>query len=601
MALSNSNELNLERGPENAENFEKHSFQQSPVVSLPSIGLPPLPSLEAVVVLRPDNKLIKRNLLIASNELNFVKPMQTGQSQMPLPPPLHAVGRTTDCKSESLQLDSVKEEEKDETTLFDANSSERGDVENSDPQRGGDSSRQPQQQSTTLSSTASGNNTALLHNLLTSSSTPSSSIVKVDTIQLTPSNNLLSNKQFSCPNIVNPPFAQIADCSQPNVPSSGYSLVPYVNLFDETLNDCNDSVVKTPSLINDDEFWNLYGPHNFSDQHDNFFENRTYRVYIGRYGDQLRVYKPLAVDRKTDTVIYKILGSYCDHFDSSVEDEVKKDPNGQWQDFIWPLSANRHQDNLKVIRRLIQDNPVPDRLPYVDLPSETEDLPTMPFSVRLKRKKSQVKPNLGDKKRKNSKKGKKRPIKSQKGTKKLDQSVQNRMPTSSASVSEFNEEIYSQARFRVLDPNEAMSDDEHYFSDNSNLNDPASLEKELEMLKDLSDSTEQELLTVATGLRRYRANRKRRNDSVDSDKSKRPLTTSKGVQPAHCPYCLQLFSATFNAKLHFNGRYKNNEKHISCKKRQEMGDQNLSPIICSSDCLICQVKNQTVDDDDDHQ
>lgn len=52
----------------------------------------------------------------------------------------------------------------------------------------------------------------------------------------------------------------------------------------------------------------------------------------------------------------------------------------------------------------------------------------------------------------------------------------------------------------IEDSNKDMSDDEQYFSDNSNMNDRANLEKEMEMLKDFSDSTEQELLTVATGL-----------------------------------------------------------------------------------------------------
>jgi hypothetical protein len=359
----------------------------------------------------------------------------------------------------------------------------------------------------------------------------------------------------------------------------------------------------TKKCCSDEEFWRHYGPHNLYDQNVSHFENRTLRVYVGRYGDQVRVFKPIGVVRKNQSVLCRILGVYCDFVDSLSTQQVQSERDARLRDFIWPLSADRHADNVTTIRRLIRENPVSERLPYVDLPSGV--VPAKSFSIRVKRKHpSDALQN-----------GVQSAIyhaRSSNGPKSISEaSLESHDycepgPSRRSEDYEYLQGDFTESEFNPLRSglNDSPMEEEDEFADDGEdddeddgnefdfdaADDIASAEKEMIMLAKLAERTEQELRAVATGLKRFSKKDQSFGDSDEGKTKKKRTTNGKGIQPAHCPYCMQLFSATFNAKLHYNGRYKGNGKHISCKKRQEMGDQNLNPIVCIPNCLVCEAQ-----------
>ena len=197
------------------------------------------------------------------------------------------------------------------------------------------------------------------------------------------------------------------------------------------------------------------------------------------------MFKPVCIVRETGSLRCKIIGTYCVDLNRIYPNQKLPD------DFIWPLDANRHEENVRTIRQLIKDNPV-DQLPYVD-----ENL-------------VQFKPFTLD-----------------------DQTDSDEEPNANMDL---NCKILKKSKL-----------------DKTNI------------IKDTCNLT---------------------NQQYDSNKRKQSAKSS--VRPSHCPYCLQRFSATFNAKLHFNGRKNGNGYRISCPvARRTATSKTLEPILCAENCMIC--------------
>jgi len=212
------------------------------------------------------------------------------------------------------------------------------------------------------------------------------------------------------------------------------------------------------------------------------FDNKKYRIFVVRKGDELRVFKPVCIARQTQSLFCNIIGTYC--LDSNSIDGKLPD------DFIYPMSANKHEQNVFTIRKLIDENPV-DELPYVDINEDT------------------------------------------------------------VKVKQFN-----------LENDYFSSAGEEERDENVDLNAKVPVKR----------------------MKKVNAE----NDQTISSKS----NIKSSVRPAHCPYCFQRFSATFNAKLHYHGRNSGNGFRISCKIACELSvKKTLEPIVCNENCMIC-LKNQ---------
>lgn len=158
-------------------------------------------------------------------------------------------------------------------------------------------------------------------------------------------------------------------------------------------------------------------------------------------------------------------------------------------DFIWPINANRHEENVRTIRQLIQDNPI-EQLPF--------------FNANQKTNRS--------------------------------------LNVSNQNENQENVKIES----NLIENNDAVK---------------RSNQKMIQ-------------IKLINSTKKRKSNKRKKNLSI---------------RPAHCPFCLKLFSATFNAKLHYNGRRTNiSLNHISCKKAPKNKDKIIEqPIPCTKNCEIC--------------
>ena len=229
------------------------------------------------------------------------------------------------------------------------------------------------------------------------------------------------------------------------------------------------------SYFSDSEFEHFYSEKNlYGDQ--KYFDNRKHRIFVQRYGDEIRVFKPVRIMRESGSLLVKVLGLYCRDVSRLRVNQTM--PPG----FIWPLSFGKHDENVATIRRLIKKNPVDDRLPYV---SAFESAVVRPFSL-----------DAGDEN---------------------DENLDKKQPFLSAKV--------------------------------------------------------------------------RRNESkTETDAVYKGLPKNSKPRAAHCPYCYGLFSASFNAKMHFKGRLKQSSIHISCPVSSKLSNSaiTLEPVICAGpNCEEC--------------
>lgn len=256
--------------------------------------------------------------------------------------------------------------------------------------------------------------------------------------------------------------------------------------------------------FSDSEFEHFYSPENLYNDR-NFFDNRRYRVFVQRYHNEIRVFKPVCVVRETGTLLLKVLGLYCQNPGKLQVD--KPMPPG----FIWPLNFRKHEDNVTTIRRLIRENPVEDLLPFVSI--DEGAINVQPFSL-----------DVGEK----------------------DESMLDRICQRTNSV---------------------QRDDEEPDENDENLNKKKPSSRRL-------------------------ISRNKPNSEVDAVNHCQPkISRSKAASypaKAHCPYCHQRFSASFNAKMHFKGRFKHGGVHISCPVSSKLNSITLEPVICTgTNCVEC--------------
>lgn len=254
--------------------------------------------------------------------------------------------------------------------------------------------------------------------------------------------------------------------------------------------------------LSDSEFEHYYSQENLYSSR-KYFNNKKYRISVQRYGNEIRVFQPICIVKRSHTLLLKVLGLYCLNASKMSADQPV--PPG----FIWPLNFGKHEENVATIRRLIKENPVDDQLPYVDIDETAIDL--RPFS-----------PDADEQ--------------------------ENRL-----------HRVCQRANFVGRAGGDEEPDENDENSDK--------LKHSFGRLEKLSRSDSD----AEAG------------DSKCQSKSSKP-------KPAHCPFCYQRFSASFNAKMHFKGRLKHSGKHISCPVSSKLRSDaiNLEPIACAgTNCSEC--------------
>lgn len=164
-----------------------------------------------------------------------------------------------------------------------------------------------------------------------------------------------------------PPLINYEDCDDQNADDSSDS--DWSSYVERKRATGHHSARPTNSHLSDSEFERYYSQENLYSNQD-YFDNKRYRISVRRYGDEIRVFKPVCIVKRSQALLLNIIGLYC--LDASKMRADQPAPAG----FIWPLNFGKHEENVATIRRLIKDNPV-DQLPYVDI----DEAAIGPFSL----------------------------------------------------------------------------------------------------------------------------------------------------------------------------------------------------------------------------